>query len=313
MRRFNIAGPVIPTRHYNIRPLDRIDLDYVLDLIQGTSYFVLHAPRQTGKTSALLALRDLLNGGEIGDYRCVYASVEQGRASGTDPRDTMRTVFAALASRAQSAISDDFMARVGFDILDRYRPGGALLEALRRWAGADSRPLVLLFDEVDALPGEFLLSFLQQLRTGYDLRPHDYPHSVVLCGVRDIRDYPGEADTGGSPFNISADSLRLGDFTRQEVRSLLAQHTAERGQEFSAAAVDRVWTQTRGQPWLVNALCDQACFRNSRGRDRSHTITEDDIIDAQEEIIIRRVSHIDQLGTKLREQRVWNVIEPMLC
>ena len=41
--------------------LDRIDLDDVLGLVQDKKYFVLHAPRQTGKTSALLALRDLLN------------------------------------------------------------------------------------------------------------------------------------------------------------------------------------------------------------------------------------------------------------
>ena len=41
---------------------------------------MLHAPRQTGKTSALLALRDLLNGGAQGDFRCVYANVEAGQA-----------------------------------------------------------------------------------------------------------------------------------------------------------------------------------------------------------------------------------------
>ena len=39
-----------------------VDLDHVLDLVRSKKYFVLHAPRQTGKTSALLALRDLLNG-----------------------------------------------------------------------------------------------------------------------------------------------------------------------------------------------------------------------------------------------------------
>ncbi|MDE0242985.1 MAG: hypothetical protein OXQ84_22735 [bacterium] len=67
-------------RHYHIPPLTRLDLDGVLCPVHDAKYFVLHAPRRTGKTSALLALRDLLNGGGAGDYRCVYANVEAGQA-----------------------------------------------------------------------------------------------------------------------------------------------------------------------------------------------------------------------------------------
>ena len=78
VRKFNTEGPVVAADHYHIPPLERIDLDAVLGLIRDKKYFVLHAPRQTGKTSALLALRDLLNGGGQGDFRCVYANVEDG-------------------------------------------------------------------------------------------------------------------------------------------------------------------------------------------------------------------------------------------
>ena len=60
-RRFNTEGPVRPNKHYAIAPLTRVDVDDLLGLIQAERYFVLHTPRQTGKTSALLALRDLLN------------------------------------------------------------------------------------------------------------------------------------------------------------------------------------------------------------------------------------------------------------
>ena len=52
MRRFNTEGPVRLDKHYAIPPLDRTDVNELLDLIQGERYFVLHAPRQTGKTSA---------------------------------------------------------------------------------------------------------------------------------------------------------------------------------------------------------------------------------------------------------------------
>ena len=47
---------------------------------------------------------------------------------------------------------------------------------------ADSRPLVLLIDEIDALVGDTLLAVLRQLRTGYVDRPARFPHSIVLCG-----------------------------------------------------------------------------------------------------------------------------------
>ena len=55
MRSFNTAGPVKPAKHYCIPPLERIDLDEVLGLVRDEQYFVLHAPRQTGKTSAATA------------------------------------------------------------------------------------------------------------------------------------------------------------------------------------------------------------------------------------------------------------------
>ena len=53
-RTFNTAGPVRAHRDYPIAPLSRIDLEEVLGLIRDEKYFVLHAPRQTCKTSAML-------------------------------------------------------------------------------------------------------------------------------------------------------------------------------------------------------------------------------------------------------------------
>ena len=100
MRFFNTEGPVRADEHYRIPPLERIDLDAVLGLVRNQKYFVLHAPRQTGKTSALLALRDLLNGGAAGDYRCVYANFEVGQAGREDAARTMRALLGELARRA---------------------------------------------------------------------------------------------------------------------------------------------------------------------------------------------------------------------
>ena len=168
-----------------------------------------------------------------------------------------------------------------------------------------------MLDEVDALIGDSLISLLRQLRAGYPQRPANFPQSVILCGVRDVRDYrihsskSKEIITGGSAFNIKAESLRLGDFSPEEIIRLYLQHTAETGQVFEGAVFPLVWELTAGQPWLVNALAYQACFAMKEMRDRAKPVTE--------ELILRRDTHLDQLADKLREDRVRRVIEPLLA
>jgi len=316
LRKFNTEGPVIADRHYCIPPLQRLNLDEVLELIRDMRYFVLHAPRQTGKTSALLALCDLLNSGVEGDFRCVYVNVEAAQAVREDVGRAMRVIVGRLASRARLA-GDRFLYENWTGIVTDFGDG-ALAEALTRWCEADPKPLVLLIDEIDSLIGDSLISVLRQLRDGYVQRPDSFPHSVVLCGVRDVRDYrirsgsENAAIAGGSAFNIRAESMRLGDFTQSDVHALLAQHTAQTGQAFTPAALAAVWRQTQGQPWLVNALCRKACFDFETGRDRSRAISEDAILNAQEHLILNRVTHLDQLTDKLQEERVRRVIEPLL-
>ena len=311
MRSFNTTGPVRPSRHYTIPPLERLDLDTVLELVREEKYFVLHAPRQSGKTSVLLALRDLLNGGSVGAYRCAYVNFEVGQATRDDPERAMRAVLAQLALEAEETLGEDVVSRVWERALAAAGPNGAFLEVLRQWAKADSTPLVLLIDEIDTLTGDALLATLRQLRAGYVRRGSAFPQSVLLCGLRDVQDYraPGVA---GSPFNIKAESLRLGDFSEAEVRALLGQHTEETGQRFEEDALELAWEQTRGQPWLVNALAHDACFRHKPGRDRARPITAGNLIEARERLILRRETHLGQLAEKLQEGRVRRVIEPIL-
>ncbi len=309
MRFFNTAGPVAPADHYCIPPLARLDLDDILLSIRQKKYFALHVPRQTGKTSVLLALQSLLNA--RGDYRCVYVNVEAGQMDREDTARAMRTILAELSSRARSALRDEFVEEIWPGVLERNGSNNAFREILTRWAEADPKPLVLLIDEIDALVGDALLSVLRQLRSGYDLRPEGFPQSVVLCGLRDVRDYRIRSTVdeivvaGGSAFNVKAASLRLGDFSRDETLALLGQHAAETGQAFAEEASDLIWEQTRGQPWLVNALAYETC---RAVRDRA--IAADDVAAAREALILRRETHI--LADRLREERVRRVVEPLL-
>ena len=155
MRFFNTAGPVNPEMHYSIPPLERLDVDDFLMLIRQWKYFVLHAPRQTGKTSALLALRDELNLG--GEFRCAYVNVEGGQAARENVREGVRAILSALARAARHALDDLFLAEVWPEILETAGPNDALGETLARWSEADAKPLVLMIDEIDALVGDTLL------------------------------------------------------------------------------------------------------------------------------------------------------------
>ncbi len=318
MRFFNTTGPVAAADHYNVPPLDRVDLPGIRRLIAEKRYFVLHAPRQTGKTSALLALQDLLN--TEGCHCCVYVNVEGAQAAREDVEQAMRTVLGELADRAVDALGDHELNAIWPEMLATRGPHGALRQSLSRWARNSPRPLVLLIDEIDALVGDSLLSVLRQLRAGYDMRTRGaFPQSVILCGVRDVRDYrirsgsTGTMVAGGSAFNVKARSLRLGDFRRPEVLALLGQHTEETGQAFSDEATEAVWTRTQGQPWLVNALAYETCFEGEGASDRSRRIEEADILAAQEALILRRETHLDQLADKLQEDRVRRVIQPLLA
>lgn len=315
-RFFNTAGPIKPEYHYCIPPIERFDLDEIEMLIAQGKYFVLHAPRQVGKTSYLLALAEYLN--NRGKYRAVYINVEGGQAARENVLEVMRSILGELCSRARIMLGDEFPYSVLSQSLEIGGSGGALNMLLTSWATNDERPIILFVDEIDSLVGDSLLSVLRQLRAGYDKRPESYPQSIILCGVRDVRDYRihsterKEAVTGGSAFNIRAVSLRMGDFNRDEVERLYAEHTAVTGQIFEEGVTDLVWQLTSGQPWLVNALGYEVCFAMKPNRDRSKMITAEMILNAKENLILRRETHLDQLVHKLEEERVRRVIEPIL-
>ncbi len=245
MKFFNTAGPVSTEDHYVLDPLTRIDLEELMFLIQQKKYFVLHAPRQTGKTSMLLALMDKIN--REGRYRCLYVNIEAGQAARENVGSAMRTILSMLGKHAKIFLGDDFLEKHRAAVQQEEDPHVFLYAVLSAWAEENDKPLVLLIDEIDALVGDTLISVLRQLRTGYAVRPKSFPQSIVLCGVRDVRDYrihaSSEKDpvTGGSAFNVKAKSLRMGNFSEAETHVLLQQHTDETGQEFTPEAIASIW------------------------------------------------------------------------
>jgi hypothetical protein len=313
-RFFNTAGPVNCDRHYCLPPLERFSLPDILQLLHEQKYFVLHAPRQVGKTTFLLALTDYLN--KSGHYRALYINVEAAQTAREDVTAGVQAIMAEMGSRALQFWEDDWFNQTWPMVLDMAGAHAVLNQMLTRTAVHYARPIILFVDEIDSLVGDTLIAVLRQLRSGYDKRPQAFPQSIILCGVRDVRDYRirssegREVITGGSAFNVKAESLRMGDFTQVEVERLYLQHTTATGQIFMPEALALAWELTQGQPWLVNALAYEVTSKLCR--DRGVAITAVDILTAKENLIQRRETHLDQLIDKLQEERVRRVISPML-
>jgi hypothetical protein len=309
MRVFNIAGPCRPDWHYMIPPEAR--LPGVVALVDHRAYFAVHAPRQTGKTTTMKAIARRLT--KEGRYAALHFSCERARAFPEDVSAAERAVWGSIEDAARLDMPEPLRppARVDSDT-------GLFLGAqLTRWAQSCPRPLVLVFDEIDALLGNSLISVLSQLRAGFPDRPTGFPWSVALCGMRDVRDYKSASGGGpvrmgsSSPFNIKEESLRLGNFTEAELHALYAQHTAETGQPFTEEALARAFELTQGQPWLVNALAREVV--DKLGVPRSEPITAAHLDAAKERVILERATHLDSLLARLAEERVRRVLEPLLA
>ena len=306
-RWFNTAGPCKPNKHYMLPATSRLpDLE---SIIEQESYFVVHAPRQTGKTTAMLALAKQLT--ETGRYAAVMVSVEVGSAFNNDPSAAELAILGSWRNVISVRLPKDLQPPAWV-----YEETGQRIQAsLKAWSQVSPRPLILFIDEIDSLQNETLISVLRQLRDGYPIRPENFPSSVGLIGLRDVRDY--KVASGGSnrlntasPFNIKVSSITLRNFNVEEVEELYQQHTEETGQIFTSEATATAFDLTQGQPWLVNALAKEVVEKMVKNR--SIPINQEHILQAKEILIARQDTHLDSLAEKLREQRVKNIVEPIL-
>ena len=195
-------------------------------------------------------------------------------------------------------------------------PGSMVDKILGDWAALVApKPLVVLFDEVDVLQDQALVSFLRQLRGGFAMRGiGTFPVSVALVGMRDLRDYLVRSKDGvslnpGSPFNIKQDSATLSSFSAEDVRTLVAQHTSETGQTFTDEALALVYELTRGQPWLVNALLQKCVWQLCP---KGESVGIEQVEAARELLIQERAVHLDSLAERLRDPRVKRIVQSIM-
>ncbi len=310
---FNVAGPCFPSEHYMLSATER--LPSVTDLIVKKQYFVIHAARQSGKTTALKYLTQIINAS--GNMCALYCSLEAVQQI-ADADKTLKSIASLILTNATLggliSLSDAEIKQ----FCEMKNSALVVRGALQTLAETVKKPLAVFFDEVDCLPDNAMISFLRQLRDGYVNRNEMlFPASVALVGMRNIQDFKvrirPESETLGtaSPFNVLRESLTLRTFTEAEVRELYAQHTAETGQVFNADIFGAVMHWTGGQPWLVNAIAAE-CVEKIHQLRYDEPITVEDVLTAKETIIRRRDTHILSLMSKLDEPRVMDIVEPVI-
>jgi hypothetical protein len=287
-------------------------------MIARKKYFTVCSPRQSGKTTLLLALQKKIN--DEGKYRCFYCNVEAAQAAENDIQNGIRLILSRLAEQAEIDFKDPWPYRNFVSILEHVGAEGALVAFFERWRMQEQTPLppiVLMLDGIDLLNGRSLASVLRQMRTGQIVGPRFFLQSVIFSGVHDIRDVDIEVGEnkfllGRSGSDIREKAIVLYNFTQNEIRELCDQYTAETGQAFQENASPRLYALTGGRPWLVNALLCEALYEMGFGRDPSKTITYGMIEAAKDHFIARQDVYMDQLATKLTDSSVRTTLFPIL-
>jgi len=308
-RFFNVTGFCNPQDHYMIDPLRGLN-DQIIELIDNKYYFTMHAPRQSGKTTLLHSLMHKINA--EGENICLVFSLETAGYRSISVKDANENIVKAIITSAELFLEEQYRPKLSQE-LSYY----SMKDFLAEWCIQLPKPLILLVDEIDSLYDDVLISVLRQFRDGFQLRPQSFPSSVVLVGLRDVRDYKDKVRDGmnsmgsGSPFNIKAESFRLNNFTREQIQLLLQQYTDEGGQAFSEEIIDLFDSYTGGQPWLVNAMAREILYK-ILSKDISKPVTTEVLLQAKENLILRRDTHLDSLMDKLQNERVKPIIEAII-
>jgi hypothetical protein len=308
---FCIAGPIVPEINYFLP--ERLHREQLVTLIKGMKYFLLHAPRQSGKTTSVIEFVRYLQSSS--GIKALYLNIEPAEAAEQDVKEVLLTIVSLLKNAIARNFPEDSavvhllnaMIEEECITLDFFQ------QALALWAEHSKIPVALFIDEIDTLRGNSLLSVLKQIQAGFIDRPKHFPQSICLIGWRDVCDYRMSSKKESvrvSTVGIKAVSLFPENFSKEEVRRLYLQHTEATGQCFTDKAIELAFYLTQGQPWLVNALAQEACFEVEP--DRTRPITVEIINQAKDTLILRRDTHIGSLLEKLKEPRVCSVIDAMI-
>jgi len=246
MRRFHSYGPVDCEEHFCVERRDliaRCTEQLIGRPEKEGHYFTIWAPRQTGKTWLMRQVKKEIENTCEGKFTVLWLSMQDLIMEEDDP-DTVFFNYVSLLFRKSSKLKP--AAPDGWD-------GWNHLFSVD--AGMFDRPLILFMDEFDSLPSKIVDRLVTLFRDMYLNRERFLLHGLALIGAHAVL---GVESDRGIPFNVQR-SLRIPNFTEEEVQDLFRQYQEESGQGIEAEVVDKVYEATRGHPGLV---CWFGCLRD---------------------------------------------------
>ena len=300
MRTFGTQGPVDPNRNYIVNRSEKIE-DFIHRVKEGR-YIVIFAPRQTGKTTFFQRALDILSREEKNDFPIqlnfeVYGDCTASVFYNGLYEDILEEIENTFQQRGQSPPETLTQFLRNAEITDHlsmqrfFRRFGNLLNA-----EFGEQRVILIIDEFDGIPSEAVRGFLHALRRIYlTTTPAKCPHSVSIIGVKSIHQL--NYDRSISPFNIQ-DELNLPNFTSEEVHDLLRQYTDEVGQAFAPEVIDTLYSQTAGQPFLVNRFAQ--IITTELDIPKTETIGMAHFATAHTRLLDERNANIDHLLSNIR-------------
>ena len=298
-RRFESTGYVDPETAYYV-PLENItnaDQEDLKTMVDHGRYFSIFAPRQSGKTTFFRSFAKEVE--KNSNYIFILMSFENCQD------DNLSTFYAYI----QKKIYKQLLQRLELINCRELEAVQNLLELHQLTQCADfyslfedlntiitRKKIVIFIDEFDGIPLNEIKNFLTTLRKLYQ----DYKaetkkalYSVGLVGIRNIT----QLTVGGiSPFNI-ADHVEIPPFSFKNILDLYQQYTQETNQPFTKEAVQKIFEQTQGQPWLVNRL--GSILTRQIKPETTDAIEVDDVHKAIQQLLKEKNAHFDNLKEKV--------------
>jgi len=226
MRQFNTSGPNIPEKHYTLFRPELMKKG--ASLVHDNQYFTIWAPRQTGKSTYFLLLREAL---EKQGYKVAWINFESYSNA------PIHSFLNKFASKLYKFWDIDFTDTNIPDIFTEIEK-------------ITDEKFVLIIDEVEGINKAYFNDFLHEIRGVYHTRDNHALKSVILVGVSNIT---GIIQDNASPFNIT-NNLEIPFFSDEETFELLGQHETETGQLFDQKVKEKIVEITANQPGLVNGF-----------------------------------------------------------
>ena len=265
MKSFNTTAVCIPSENYMVDLSDRVE--QIRKMIDEKKYFCINRGRQYGKTTTIAAMEVSL----ADEYDVISVDFQDVTDAVFKDEDSFSKGFAQLLCD----IHDTLGAPIGntyYDMLlsmaqsEKTVTLNDLFRIFDRWCKENTRPLILIIDEVDsATNNQVFLDFLGKLRSCYIKRQKNPSYrtfqSVILVGVTDVRHLkskirPEDEHKENSPWNVAALFDIDMSLSSEGIRGMLDEYEADHNTGMNTAAIAQlIRDYTNGYPVLVSRIC----------------------------------------------------------